>query len=231
MTQNFITPEKKGAQSHERLSMLLLILFAFIIFVAQALQYYNSKKIDNKYSNLINSSSVSIKKINKLLVHSSNLQRNILNLLLSEKEAEKKMFSEKISSFITLQNTDLKALDSIYVNENNQVENQYIEHIKSTNVVYLKKIDTLFDFLKNNQIEAAKAYRINSLRPTFTAYQDLQKDLTQQFTIDLVKESERLSSYTSKSSISLLLMGFSPILFVIAVLLYFVFTFFRKKPY
>ena len=85
--------------------------------------------------------------------------------------------------------------------------------------------------INNKEVDKAADYRLQSLRPSFQVFQDLQKDLSAQLTKDLIKESNNLTSYTNKSSLSLLLMGFSPVFFILLVLIYFGIRLFKMRKY
>jgi hypothetical protein len=70
------TSENGSSQRQEKIALTVLIVFALIIFLAQSLQFLNSRRIDGKYSKLITDCSYDIRTINSLLVHSANMQRN-----------------------------------------------------------------------------------------------------------------------------------------------------------
>ena len=223
------TTETGGSQQQEKIALTVLIVFALIIFLAQSLQFLNSRRIDGKYSKLIADCSYDIRTINGLLVHSSNIQRNALNLLLSENADQKTVFKIKILDNLALDKADIKKLDSSVFALSHQNEKDAIKQIELANVLYISKLDTVLNLVAQNEIEKASDYRLNSLRPTFTNYSDLQKELALQLTKNLIKESDHLTAYTNRSSLTLLLMGFSPIIFILMVLLYFAVRFFRSR--
>ena len=223
------TSETGSSQQQEKIALTVLIVFALIIFLAQSLQFLNSRRIDGKYSKLIADCSYDIRTINDLLVHSANIQRNALNVLLSENADQKTVFKIKIQDNLALDKADIKKLDSSVFALSHQNEKDAIEQIEAANALYISKLDTLLNLVDENKIQQASDYRLNFLRPTYANYQDLQKELSLQLTKNLIKESERLTSYTNRSSLTLLLMGFSPIFFALIVLLYFAVRFFRSR--
>ncbi len=223
------TSETGSSQQQEKIALTVLIVFALIIFLAQSLQFLNSRRIAGKYSKLIADCSYDIRTINDLLVHSANIQRNALNVLLSENADQKTVFKIKIQDNLALDKADIKKLDSSVFALSHQNEKDAIEQIEAANALYISKLDTLLNLVDENKIQQASDYRLNFLRPTYANYQDLQKELSLQLTKNLIKESERLTSYTNRSSLTLLLMGFSPIFFALIVLLYFAVRFFRSR--
>ena len=110
------TPDSENNKSNffnqERIALFVFLFFALIIFVAQSLQYLNSRQIDKKYSDLIAASSYDIKAVNSMLVHSSNIQRNAVNLIVKEDEIEENKFKKNVWNFVQLTNEDLKKFDS-----------------------------------------------------------------------------------------------------------------------
>lgn len=220
---------KSNFFNQERIALFIFLFFALIIFVAQSLQYLNSRQIDKNYSDLINASSYDIKTVNSMLVHSSNIQRNAVNLLVKEDEIEESKFKKNIENFVQLTNEDLKKFDSstfaIFKDKDQ------IKYINESYLRYKIRLDTFMQLVNNSEIDKASVYRLLSLRPSFQIFQDLQKDLSAQLTKDLIKESNNLTSYTNKSSLSLLLMGFSPVFFVLLVLIYFGIRLFKMRKY
>ncbi len=227
------TPDSENNKSNffnqERIALFVFLFFALIIFVAQSLQYLNSRQIDKKYSDLIAASSYDIKAVNSMLVHSSNIQRNAVNLIVKEDEIEENKFKKNVWNFVQLTNEDLKKFDSstfAIFRDKDQINS-----INESYSNYKIRLDTFMQLINNKEVDKAADYRLQSLRPSFQVFQDLQKDLSAQLTKDLIKESNNLTSYTNKSSLSLLLMGFSPVFFILLVLIYFGIRLFKMRKY
>jgi hypothetical protein len=222
-----MAPHQQKKFSRERITLLLLLCLAIVIFFAQILQFTNSRRIDKRYSDLIEYCSRDIKNTNLLLIHSSNIQRNALNLLIVDNEKELVDYQKILNNYIALSEIDLKKLDSsIFATQHESVKSE-IQEIKNFYSNYRIRLDTFLTFINNKQNEKAAEYRLKSLRPSFSLFQDLQKDFSIKLTKELLKESDLLTSYTNKSSLTLLVMGFSPIVFIILSLSYFGMVWYR----
>lgn len=227
------TPDSENLNSkffkHEKNFLYTFLFFALIIFVAQSLQYLNSRRIDKNYTDLIAASSYDIKTVNNMLIHSSNMQRNAVNLLVKEDEVDDNMFKKNVALFLKLTDGDFKNFDSstFSINKNKDQINAINESYRN----YKIRLDTFMQMINHEERVKASNYRLKSLRPSFQVFQDLQKDLNTQLTINLIKENNNLTSYTTKSSLSLLLMGFSPVFFILVVLIYYGIRLFKMKRY
>ena len=166
-----------------------------------------------------------------MLIHSTNIQRNAVNLLVKEDDNEHAKFKKSVADFIALSEQDFKKMEGSTFANSRTYDIDRITAIKNAYANYRVRLDTFLIFIAQNKIDVATAYRLQTLRPSFASFQDLQKDLAVQLTKDLVKESELLTSYTNKSSLSLLLLGFSPVFFVVLVLIYFGYRLFRMRNY
>lgn len=202
------------------LKVVRIFLLAFVLLLAfQALQFANTRKIDKKHSELVMAKNQSLESMQDLLIQSSTIQRKLLNLALTEDEAEIAELEKIIAQAEVSNDKSLGILEAtgFGINPNGRSE---MKRLKEASAMYREIYVAYMAMIRRGNREAALEFRNTGLRPAYESYQDMQQQMLVSFTDDLVRQSHRVSNYAVTSGWILFFLGLAPFIYAIAKLIY-----------
>jgi hypothetical protein len=201
------------------LKIVRIFLLAFVILlIFQAVQFINTRSIDRKHSELMVVKNQSFEALQNLLVQSSTIQRKMLNLAMTEDPEERKELLTIIRNAAISNDESLAALEAAC--RKIEPANTTLEELKTASSDYLKTYNTFETLILKGDNAAALEYKNTNLRPSYENYQDLQQKMLVSITNDLIQQSNKVSSYTTKSGWILFFLGLAPFIYAIAKLVY-----------
>ena len=178
------------------------------------MQFSNTKIIDEKNQEFIREKNIILEASESALIHSSAIQRSLLNLSLDSKVEDPSIIKKNLLKATI--NNEIDMFTILRTSSSNfNFKDSLLAKMKKTNSVYKANCITFIRLLKNNDREIAARYRIDSLRPALGLYQELQKKLLLQITSESANESNRINSYKSISGWGLFIVGTFPYLFIL----------------
>ena len=222
MTQIIENNEPKF-DGKEKIIAIFFVFFAVIVIIAQVLQYTNTKKTDQKYSEIISSKNSAIHATHSILIQSSTIQRTLFNLTLNSDPEQVGILMERLTKAAKHNEDDLAVLKNTFSSDNKE-EQELLGRIIRANEAYKDRYKTYMKLLnkKEKTKDELQTYRLTIMRPALDGYQGLQQELLTMFTNDFEKQSMQLSESNSRTSWTLLVLGMSPYLFVLLSLVYFI---------
>ena len=200
----------------------IFLVFALILLLSQVLQFINTKIIDNKHNRYLIQKNELTSASQAALLHSSRVQRALLNMAITTDPAEKKELHERI---VSGQKKNEEALAVIGKGVFFMLDNHdmLFSSIQKASLSYKSTYDSYLHFLAAGERNKALELKNLALRPALETYQELLQKLLMQMSAKAILESKEITTYTDVSSGILFLLGISPFIYMISALVYAIF--------
>jgi hypothetical protein len=163
--------------------------------------------------------SQSMEALQDLLIQSSTIQRKLLNLALTENPQEIQELEQIISNAEVSNDKSLAILENAFLRENNS-NKQMMAGLQSASIYYRKTSRTFSEMIVGGDKETALEYRTTDLRPAYESYQESQQKMLLLISNDLIRQSNKVSSYASASGWVLFFLGLLPFIYATTKLIY-----------
>jgi hypothetical protein len=188
-----------------------------MLVVACIFLYVYLFQIDKKYSSFINKE---IENFQTLQKFTSESNRNFfllydviypeVNSNPSEIERQWRVNSQRNSALIdTITNRTIV----------NPIGDPHYKNMIEARMDYIRMTGELFKMTGTVDKESCADYFIHVLKPGFRKYQTLLERFVEQHKLQLIQYSDNISNSAKKTSLSILFLGFSPLLIVSLILL------------
>lgn len=202
------------------LKVIRVFLLAFLILlVYQAVQFVNIRRIDKKHNDLLSIRNQTVGQVQDLLIQSSTIQRKMLNMALTTEATERETMIRIIDTAAVANDISLSRIETATKDLSPEAVT-LASALRNNSDAYRQAYTTYLEQLFAGNMDQAMEFKNNALRPAYESYQDLQRQMLVMITDDLIRQSNRLSTYTTTSSWILFFLGLAPFIYAISKLIY-----------
>lgn len=197
-------------------SRLLIVLIGLLLIsnLATALVAFMSiKRLDENYTEELSETSSGLQKVIMLAQDCTNIHRAAGNLLLARNEQERQEFWMRVQALRKKESDQLaKVLVQVPPSAGSPMEPLWLASLK-----YSQALDEMLALVKQGDIQAAQAYRLDQLRPIFDQYQNSQIERSVHLSREAMLSNSELTS--TADTHKKLLLGFGGWPFAVLLLM------------
>jgi hypothetical protein len=193
-----------------------LLVALFMLIVACILLYIYIFRIDNRYTLLISKEIDNFQTLQKFTAESNRNFFLLYDALYPQDRTDPAAIQAQ-----WLHNVDENSarIDTITRRALiNPVGDPYYSNLIDARKEYFRKTGNLFRMIESHQKDSAAPYFQREVKPCFAKYQSLLEKFVEQHKLQMMQFSENISSDAKKASLSILVIGFSPVLIASIVL-------------
>ncbi len=191
------------SEASKRFPNVLLVVIGLLICsnLATALvAYLTIERLDERYTNELTKSVPGLHEVILLAQESTNVHRAAGNLLLARDQDEAKAIWTRLSD---ARQHEQKRLNEIFA-KGPAAAGDVLEPLWSASLGYRQSLEEYLTFIQRGDRDAALAFRLDKLRPTFDLYQTRQREESIRMNFEAIRTNNELSA-EAKSRKSMLL--------------------------
>jgi hypothetical protein len=201
--------------------LYILILLILLLISVGLINYYYVKKIDDSYSELIESLLKEDKAIHEVTRNSTKSIFILSKILKAKTSQEKLNLYNELEIFTKKNNTNFKILDSIC---NDDFKKKNLTQLIDFRTAYLNSKDSLLQLFEINGLtEEVKSYYRNVVKTRLDIYQDQQMLFAYNAKYSIIENSDAITNMSNKIRNITFGLLFAPIV-IIGIGILYVFT-------
>ncbi len=209
--------------------LYVLMFLMLLLFSVGLINYYYVKKIDDSYTELINSMMKGDNTIHEITNNSTRTILAISRILSAKKEDEKEKRIAELNKYIEKNNINFQILDSLC---NDDFKRKNLEELVLLRKEFLHSKDSLMLLIKKNGIvESTKEFYRQVLKSKLENYQDEQMLFAHNAKFVLSENSNALTILTERIRNITFGLMFAPFVIIILGLMYIIIILYRNNNY
>ncbi|MCX6251384.1 MAG: MCP four helix bundle domain-containing protein [Bacteroidetes bacterium] len=190
----------------------VIIITFLTLGITSVLLFIYLHIIDNKYSAFIGDEIKNAQNLQKLTTESNRNFFRLFEIIMNDDSKEIEELVLKVKK-TTEENSTL--LDSLSMRTHLTISNDTnYKNLIDARKVYIDNTLTFFQTLSTGKSDSSQQYLRKSVRPSFRKYQKLLEMFVDQHRNQLIAYSTNISHNAKKTGLSILVLGFSPLLIV-----------------